>query len=944
MTQTEDPAPAPTIAPARKALRQRLSLVWLLPLGALLVSLWVVFVNYNDRGPLIEIAFENASGVKVDETQLRYRDVTVGLVEGVRFSEALADVIVQVRLEKAVAPYVDEDAQFWVIRPEVTAQGVSGLDTVLSGVYIEGNWNTTIDAPAESFVGLTRAPLVRAGQEGITITLRSNNVEGLSEGTTILYKGIEVGTVANLRLSDDGLSVIADAFIRAPEDRLITTATRFWDTSGFTFSFGAQGAQLDVSSLASLVAGGVAFDTIVSGGDPVEPGQRFQLFDGEEAARNSVFTAGEEGPTLDLAIIFEGSVSGLSAGASVEFQGINVGSVTAITGLVDEARFNDRSVRLLATINLRMVKLGLPADGTQQEALVFLNEAVEAGLRAQLQNASILTGGLKVALLVPDAIGPQLRESIDPTGVPYPILPSIPSNLSDFGDTAEGVFNRINELPVEELLGAAINVMDSVNRLLNDEGTTGTPAEVLGLIADIRGLVTSEPVQGLPVQAGEVMAGLQASAATLEDLLQQIRDAGAVEQLTSALSAAEDAANAVSAAVVGVDDLVIELQAVARSADTLMATANALPLADLLTQATTILTSADSLLRDPATQSLPEELRATVAEARGIVTDLRASGLVDRVGATLASTETAISDLRAALLPVIAAADGALAGVPALIAELEDVAARAGILMTTANALPLDELVVQASAAILSANVILNDPATRGLPGQLGAAVESARAALDALRASGVIDTADATLAQASQAVTRITEALMPVLEAAQSAVTSLDAAATDLPRLTARADAIAAEIEKLVASAGEIPLDQLAARAAVLIDSANILVSSADTQAVPGALNAALSQIEGVLADMRAGGLIDNANATLAATTDAATAIARASASLPDLVTRMNRLLAEAESVVGGYDADGALGSEAKSALRDIRDAAKSVSSLARSIERSPNSLLFGR
>ncbi|WP_226779384.1 PqiB family protein [Oceaniglobus trochenteri] len=1069
MTHSNDSAAEPHVAPARKSLRDRFSLVWLVPFGALAVSLWVVFNAYNDRGPLIEIAFESASGVKIDETELRYREVTVGVVEEVRFSDELADVVIAVRVHKDIAPYIDDSAQFWVVRPEVSARGVSGLDTVLSGVYIEGSWDSEITGAEHRFKGLERPPLVRSGQKGIPITLRSNSIEGLSEGTPILYRGIEVGQVANLRLSDDGVSVMADGFIRSPEDRLITTSTRFWDTSGFTFSFGAQGAQLDVSSLASLVSGGVAFDTIVSGGEAVEPGQTFQLFGDEETARNSVFTDGDEGPTLDMAVIFEGSVSGLAAGAAVEFQGIKIGTVTAITGLVDEDRFGDRSVRLLATLSLKLVKMGLSANATPEQALDFLDDAVSRGMRAQLQNASILTGGLKVSLLIPNAIGPQLPGSIDRDGEPYPIIPSIPANLSDFSDTAEGVFNRINELPIEELLGSAINVMDSVNRLLNDEGTTGTPAEVMGLIADIRTLVGSDQVQGLPVQAADVMATLQGSVASLETLLQEVRDAGAVNSLVAALESAQKAADAVTFAVADVDELIAELQVVARSADTLMTTANALPLEALLSQATTILASADTLLEDPATKALPETLRATVDEARGVIADLRSSGIVDQVGSTLTSAESAVNRVTEAVLPVIEAArstvDGvnasleglptlitelegvatsaqqlmvsanalpledlvsqasavivsanailndpevkalpadlratvaeaggiiadlresgvvgqvgttlssaqsavnrvteavlpvidaarstlggvntSLEGVPSLITELEGVAADARGLMVTANALPLDELVTQATGVIVSANAILNDPATKSLPVQLGAAVETARDTLADLRASGVIDSADATLDQASNAVSRITEALLPVLESARSAVTSLDAAATDLPRLTARADTIAAEIEKLVASAGEIPLEDLADKAGKLIDSANTLIASSDTQAVPAALNDALAQIEGVLADMREGGLIENANATLAATQQAATAVADASNDLPALLNRMNRLLAEAEGVVGGYDANGQLGSEAKSALRDIRDAAKSVSSLARAIERSPNSLLFGR
>ncbi len=946
-----DTPPNPDVKPARRSLRDRFSLVWLVPIGALAISLGVVWHSYSDRGPLVEIAFPNASGVKAGETELRYRDVVVGLVENVTFSDELADVVVQVRLDKEIAAYVDADSQFWVVRPEVSARGVSGLQTVLSGVFIEGSWNTTIDAPATRFDGLDKPPLVRSGEKGTSIILQSASIKGLSEGTPILYRGIEVGNVANLRLSEDGISVIADGFIRAPEDRLITTATRFWDTSGFKFSFGAQGAQLDVSSLASLVSGGVAFDTIVSGGEAVSQDTGFELFVDEDSARNSVFSSGSTGVTVNMSVVFEGSVSGLTAGAAVEFQGINVGKVTAITGVVDEARFGDRAVRLLATLGLLPAKMGLDSESSEQDVLDFLDDAVQRGLRAQLQNASILTGGLKVAFLVPDSIGPQLPVTIDRNADPYPQIPSVTANLSDFNDTAEGVFNRINELPVEELLGSAISVMDSVNRLLNDDGTTGTPSQVLALIGEIRTLVGSPGVQGIPDQAAGVMESLQASVASLENLMGKIEEAGAVDSLVAALDSASAAADAVSAAMVDVPDLIVSMEQAAISAETLMNTANDLPLADLLARAETLLSSIDALVTAPATQALPGELTATIAEARGAIVDLRQSGVIEQVSTTLDTAKTAIGDVTAALTPVLDSARGAVdtinasvQGVPELVAQLETIATSAQALLTSANALPLEDLVAQTSAVIVSANSILNDPATKALPAQVGAAVDAARDAVEDLRASGVINNADATLDSAQAAVTRITEALMPVLESARTAADSLNAATTDLPRIVERADSIAAQIETLVASAAEIPLEELAARAGALIDSANVLLASSDTQAVPGALNSALAQIEGVLADMRAGGLIDNANATLAATGKAADAIARASDELPALVARMNRLLAEAEAVVGGYRTDGTLGSEAKSTLRDIKAAAKSVSSLARQIERNPNSLLFGR
>ena len=72
---------------------------------------------------------------------------------------------------------------------------------------------------------------MRAGQEGTRITLRTRDANRISEGAPILFRGIEVGQIEAPRLILSGDSVVFDAFIEAPHDRRLTTATRFWDTS-----------------------------------------------------------------------------------------------------------------------------------------------------------------------------------------------------------------------------------------------------------------------------------------------------------------------------------------------------------------------------------------------------------------------------------------------------------------------------------------------------------------------------------------------------------------------------------------------------------------------------------------------------------------------------------------------------------------------------------------
>lgn len=192
---TPEPAPM-TLSAQRLSPWRNLSLVWLVPLAALAVSLGVAWKAYSDRGVLIRITFENASGIAANETTVRYRDVVIGRVEDVGFAEDLTKVAVWARIDKEIAPYLDQDAAFWVVRPEVSARGISGLSTVLSGVYIEGAWDQDQGSAEISFEGADRPPLVQPGRGGRRITLRTNDGRMISEGAPVLFRGIEVGSNA----------------------------------------------------------------------------------------------------------------------------------------------------------------------------------------------------------------------------------------------------------------------------------------------------------------------------------------------------------------------------------------------------------------------------------------------------------------------------------------------------------------------------------------------------------------------------------------------------------------------------------------------------------------------------------------------------------------------------------------------------------------------------
>ncbi len=773
------------------------SLVWLVPLAALLTALWVVWQTYAERGPVIQIIFEDAAGILADETEVKFRNVSVGLVEAVSFNDDLSHVVADVRIDKDVAPFVDDSAVFWIVQPEVTTSGVTGLETVLSGIYIEGTWDSVPKGLAAIHEAQDRAPLKTADRTGTVIELRSMRAAGLSENTPLLFKGIEVGRLGATAISVDGQWVTADAIVYEPFDELVTTATRFWDASGFSLSVGASGASLDFSSLASLISGGITFGTLVSGGQPVQEGMLYEVYADEAAARNSVFQ-GASGEVLRLTMIFDDNISGLATDSIVEWRGVRIGRVLNVSGVVDPEKFGDARVRLFSTVEINTSRFGLEDAMNWDQAMAFLDARVAEGLRARLLNASILAGGLKIELITEEGAPAAV---IDPLGDPFPIFPVTENEVSGVAVTAEGVFERINALPIEELLDGAIRFLDNATILVASEEIREAPGEILGLLSDARGVIGSEQVQALPEDMRAVMADLLTASGDLRAILTDLKEGQAVDRLLVA---------------------------------------------------------------------------------------------IDQVGAAAEQAETA------------------LVGIP-------DLTARISTFVDGANDLALEVLVEQATGFAQEAQILLSSEDARNLPASVTSAFDELSALLTSL----------------SQVQTA--ELISSALRSTSDAAVAVEEAVAGVPAMVERLDGIAQNAE-------DVRLDTLAAELQEVLATANRLFGDASEANLPDALARALGEAEAALAELRQGGLIENANETLASARDAAGAFEAAANELPALVARLSATLAEAQNTIGDYGEGSAFSRETLRSLAEIQRAAKALTDLARTIERNPNSLLLGR
>ena len=537
MTESQDPGPDehPPAAPAPEELprpeitpprRWGLSLVWLVPIVALLVAASLFVRTVILVGPRIDIEFASADGIEPGKTDVRYKEVVIGRVEAVSLRGDRKRVIVTVRFDRAAAGFAVEDTLFWVVRPRIGAAGISGLGTLLSGAYI-GTDAGVSTVSKDSFVGLEAPPFVLRGEPGAIFALRAADLGSLEVGAPLLYRRTRVGRVVGYTLDPvrDELSI--RVFVEAPFESLVTPQARFWNASGLDLRLNASGLSLSTQTLASVLAGGIAFETPPGApkAGPAAPGSTFVLFNDRLAA-----LAPEDGAPVSVRMTFDQSVRGLGDNAPIDFLGIEIGRVRSISLRYDAVR-QRYPVRVMADIyplRLGAVRTALftgTAGDPAAEAAV-LQRLVENGLRAQLRTGNLLTGQLYVALDFVGKPGAHARaEVVD--GVIR--LPTVPGTLSELQPQLAEIVQKLSKVPFDEIGNKLQSTLSSVQGTLKSASTA---------IAQL----TPEAQKAL----AEVQRTLLRAQASLESLDRNITDPNALVQR-------------------GVDDTLQELQRVSRS-------------------------------------------------------------------------------------------------------------------------------------------------------------------------------------------------------------------------------------------------------------------------------------------------------------------------------------------------------------------------------------------
>jgi paraquat-inducible protein B len=459
------------------------SLIWVVPLVALIIGGWLAYKALSEKGPTITITFENASGIQANKTLIKVKEVEIGIVKDVELLEDLSGVKITEEMDKSVEHLMTDETKFWIVQARVAAGQISGLGTIFSGVYL-GCLPSNDGEPTKIFTGLESPPALTQGLPGRHFYLKSETLGSLDLDSPVYYRGIKVGQVVDYHFNEKAESVVIQIFINAPYHEKLFENSRFWNISGFDFSMDADGISLDSASLISILLGGVEFDLRKHDfpGALAEENQTFQLYPNHESSREDFYAIKRY-----YLMYFDHNVRGLSIGAPVEIRGIKIGEVTDVELQFDisNSEFHIPVMVIveperIKTVIQNDIKFSTPEERSELLEGISTNESfephflsmIENGFRAQLKKGNILTGQMYVDLdFYPEAAPEKVRKEGE-----YFVIPTITAPLEQIVERVDHILKSLEQVPFATIGG---------DLMLAIEELTATLEEVKKMTSDV---------------------------------------------------------------------------------------------------------------------------------------------------------------------------------------------------------------------------------------------------------------------------------------------------------------------------------------------------------------------------------------------------------------------------------------------------------------------------
>jgi len=491
--------------------KSRFSLIWIIPLTAALIAGWLAFKYYSERGTIITIILDDAAGVEAKKTPIRYKAVQVGKVKKLALTPDLKKVKITAEIFPEMAENLSANTRFWVVKPRVTFQGISGLDTLLSGVHISmdpGDKPNETNQALESYTGLSTPPVITTGEKGTALILNTDSLGSLDVGSPVYYHKINVGEVTGYRLNKKGQGIDVSIYVHSPYDEKIKTSTRFWNASGLELELTTSGLSARMESLTSLLIGGIAFETPENEmGFALDGETTFKLYESYKLANDDT----QRRNKLFYVMYFDDTLHGLSEDSVIEYGGVKVGKVEKI--LLEHGTSSTR-IKTLVKVSFRIDKFS--EKGDKREAEQILQNLVNDGLQAQLTVDSLVTGSQYIALKVVKKTHQDKDENANQV---FTLMPTSSQHTAVFPTTRSQ--QTLLNFDASEIAGELNKAISSITALVNSKDVKKTLKGLASTSQSISRITRQLDKKGF---SGELVNTLNTAQKATQDIKQLIRD------------------------------------------------------------------------------------------------------------------------------------------------------------------------------------------------------------------------------------------------------------------------------------------------------------------------------------------------------------------------------------------------------------------------------------
>ncbi|KAF7764530.1 paraquat-inducible protein B [Pseudoalteromonas citrea] len=429
---------------ANIANKQKFSAIWLVPVIALIITSWMLYQHQINKGHTIFVKMQSAEGIVAGKTEVKVRNVKVGIVESLRLQLEQNAVVARVQIDNHYNELLTEDAKLWVVKPRIDESGISGMNTLLSGVYLELEPGQS-ESRSTLFTLQDEPALISQDVLGKRFRLTAHQAEVLDVGSSIYFRNYKIGQIEAAKFNVDELTMQYGVFIFSPYDKLITTNAIFWVSSGVNVNLSTEGIDVSTGSLSKLIKGGISVDYPPNSQmtEQAPALNQYKLHENYSAALEKRFN------NFDFFIVeFEQSIRGLKIGAPVEYRGMRIGTVEQAPAQIERdgqpLYFQQDTTSVPVLIKIEYGRIYEQSDLAKTYWQTNIEKWISNGLRASLKSGNLLTGAVYIELdfYTKAPVAALAKSSV------YPVLPSVSSGFTALSEQVTDLLNKLNDLPL----------------------------------------------------------------------------------------------------------------------------------------------------------------------------------------------------------------------------------------------------------------------------------------------------------------------------------------------------------------------------------------------------------------------------------------------------------------------------------------------------------------